>query len=405
MVWIHGGAFEGGGTVDPSSDCHKLAKENPDVIFASIEYRLGIFGFFHLSHLPDGSEYPNAQNLGLLDQMMALKWIHENIEGFGGDPDRVTIFGESAGGASVTLLPLMKGSHAYIRRFIAESGASSLSRTVEQSIEATTELMEALGCETVADLKQVPDEKLLLVSATLLGMRNIGPERDGIFLPLDTYASYGEGVVADIEMMHGCNKDEFHYFAKIMGIEAFTPWGEKKKQAKLAQYSEEDRKLAESFCADIHGRDDFESSSRFLDQVWFNGPLIRQSEEQAKAGGKSFTYYFSTEARDPVLRSGHGVEVATVLGKPELGKEQGMDFDETFSKVVRAMWVQFAKCGDPSLTAEMSPDGKAHEWPAYDVENKYVMVLDESDIHVAPEAECKIVDWERMYPLTDYYVC
>ena len=108
MVWIHGGAFEIGSTAEPREEGTNFVKENPDVILVSVEYRLGVFGFFHLSHLPDGGDYPDAQNLGLLDQVMALKWVHENIAAFGGDPDNVTIFGESAGGASVTSLPLIE---------------------------------------------------------------------------------------------------------------------------------------------------------------------------------------------------------------------------------------------------------------------------------------------------------
>lgn len=91
MVWIHGGAFELGGTVEPVSELHNFVKENPEVIAVSITYRLGVFGFFHLSHLSDGKDYPDAQNLGLMDQIAALKWIHENIANFGGDPDNVTI--------------------------------------------------------------------------------------------------------------------------------------------------------------------------------------------------------------------------------------------------------------------------------------------------------------------------
>ncbi|MBQ6968745.1 MAG: carboxylesterase family protein, partial [Synergistaceae bacterium] len=106
MVWIHGGAFEYGGTAEPREDGGNFVRENPDVIFVSIAYRLGAFGFLHLSHLPDGNDYPDAQNLGIMDQMMALKWIHENVANFGGDPDNVTIWGESAGGDSVTTLPL-----------------------------------------------------------------------------------------------------------------------------------------------------------------------------------------------------------------------------------------------------------------------------------------------------------
>ena len=102
MVWIHGGAFESGGTIDPMFDCVNFMKENPDVIVVTIAYRLGVMGFLHLSHLSDGKDYQDSQNLGLLDQKMALKWVHENIAAFGGDPDNVTIFGESAGAASCT---------------------------------------------------------------------------------------------------------------------------------------------------------------------------------------------------------------------------------------------------------------------------------------------------------------
>ncbi|MBQ6919938.1 MAG: carboxylesterase family protein, partial [Synergistaceae bacterium] len=123
MVWIHGGAFEVGGTVETREEGTNFVKENPDIILVSVEYRLGVFGFFHLSHLPDGKDYPDAQNLGLMDQIMALKWVHENIANFGGDPENVTIFGQSAGGGSVSLLPLIEGSHKYFKRVIAQSGS------------------------------------------------------------------------------------------------------------------------------------------------------------------------------------------------------------------------------------------------------------------------------------------
>ena len=130
MVWIYGGAFDVGGTTDPQYDCHNFIQENPDVIVVTITYRVSFFGFFHLSHLPDGKDYPDAQNLGLLDQIKALKWVHENIAGFGGDPDNVTIWGESAGAASCTLLSLIKGSHQYFKRVIAQSGAPAQMRSL-----------------------------------------------------------------------------------------------------------------------------------------------------------------------------------------------------------------------------------------------------------------------------------
>lgn len=171
MVWIHGGAFEIGGTAEPREEGTNFVKENPDVILVSIEYRLGIFGFFHLSHLPDGKDYQDAQNLGLLDQIMGLKWVHENIAAFGGDPENVTIFGQSAGGGSVSLLPLIKGSHKYFKRVIAESGSPVFTRSTEEAIACTNEMMEKLGCKTVADLQKVDVEKFLKTAGSVLELR------------------------------------------------------------------------------------------------------------------------------------------------------------------------------------------------------------------------------------------
>ena len=118
----------------PTSDLFQSSFQQY-ICLLSIEYRLNALGFLHLSHLPDGADYPDAQNLGLMDQLAALKWIHENIAGFGGDPENVTIFGQSAGGGSVTLLPLIEGSHRYFRRIIAQSGSPAFCRSTEQAID------------------------------------------------------------------------------------------------------------------------------------------------------------------------------------------------------------------------------------------------------------------------------
>ena len=402
MVWIHGGAYEAGGTVDPMFDCHNFVKENPDVIVVTIAYRLGVFGFLHLSHLPDGKDYPDSQNTGLLDQLMALKWVNENIAGFGGDPDNVTIFGESAGAASCTLLTLIKGSHAYFRRVIAESGSVNLTRSSEEAIGCTDKLMEALGCRTVADLLKIDAEKLLETASAILFLHQF-PERDGKYLPKDTFEACAKGAVKDIVFLVGCNKDEMDYFVYSFGLEGWNDWVTKRKKGKLSQLPDEEKALVDSFRNDVKG-DSYEPDSRLLSQSWFNAPIIRLSEEQTKAGGRCYTYYFTPESPDPIMKCGHAIELASVFNHPEMSADTGRAFDETFSRTLRKMWVQFAKSGDPSLTAEQSPDGKAKEWPLYDLKDKQVMVFDEFNIHPEKESERKIVDWDRTYFLTKYYV-
>ena len=408
MVWIHGGAYEVGGTADPNYECHNFVEENPDVIVVCVGYRVGVLGFFHLSHLADGGDYPDAQNLGLLDQLMALRWVHENIAAFGGDPDNVTIWGESAGAGCCTMLPLVDGAQKYFRRVIAQSGTPGQTRSAEEAIRITDEIMKALGCKTVADLQKVSAEELMETWGRLFGLFQVlgirtAPERDGKLLPLNTWEPYANGAAKDIAILQGCNKDEFNTFVPPFGVEGFTAWGKQRLEEILARMTDEEKALVKSYIQSIEG-DDYEPYSRLIGQMLFIAPQIRLSEEQTKGGGKSYTYYFTVESSLPIIKAGHAIEVSTVFKHPEDTCFSGRVFDETFGKTMRRMWVQFAKTGNPSLTADQSPDGKAKVWPLYDQKDKQVMVLDEFDIHPAKEAELKIVDWERTYFLTNYYM-
>ena len=402
IVWIHGGAYAYGGTVDPLYDFHNFVEENPDVIVVSVAYRLGVLGFLHLSHLPDGKDYPDAQNLGLMDQLKALKWVHENIAAFGGDPANVTLMGESAGGGSVTSLSLIKGSHQYFKKVIALSGNPGLSTSTESAIAATNELLGALGCKTVADLQKIDAEKLVAVASELLPLR-LAPERDGNLLPKNPWEAVAGGAVKDITYLHGVNKDEMNFFLVEMGgPEPFNAWAAARMDWKLASMTAGEKALAESFCKDVKG-ESYEPYCKWFSQLMFNAPCIRLSEEQVKAGGKSFTYYFTVESALPLMKSAHGMALAPLFKHPDMVADTGRAFDETFSKTMRKMWVQFAKTGNPSISAALSPDGKAKEWPLYDLKEKKVMVFDEFNIHPEKEAQRKIVDWERSYFLTNYY--
>ena len=117
---------------------------------------------------------------------------------------------------------------------------------------------------------------------------------------------------------------------------------------KMAQCTEEEKKLIESYCADCPG-EDYEVLSKFLDQYWFNASLIRTAENQVKAGGKTYVYYFRVEFSIPMMKSGHAIELSELFNHPEETLVTGRQFDPTFSKTMRKMWVQFAKSGRLSL--------------------------------------------------------
>ena len=215
--------------------------------------------------------------------------------------------------------------------------------------------------------------------------------------------AYEKGAAKDFDIMQGCTKDECSYFVAGMDLDIFIPWAENCKAEKLAQCTGEERALAESFCENLPG-EDYDKLSHFLDQYWFNAPLIRTAENQVKGGGKTYVYYFRVESSIPMMKSGHAIELSELFNHAEETLVTGREFDKTFSKTMRKMWVQFAKCGNPSLPADVSPDGKAREWPLYDLEDKYVMVFDEFNIRAEKESAMNIVDWEKTYFLTKYYV-
>ena len=145
------------------------------------------------------------------------------------------------------------------------------------------------------------------------------------------------------------------------------------------------------------------SAISYISKSYWNAPTIRLAENQTKAGGKVYTYLFTPESSIANVKSGHAIELPAVFNHPEQNSLSGRTFDATYTKTLRKMWVQFAKTGNPSLSATESPDGKAKEWPLYDLGDKKVMVLDEFDIHPEKESERKIVDWENSYFLTKYY--
>ena len=303
----------------------------------------------------------------------------------------------------MTLLPLIDGAQKYFRRVIAESGTPVFTRSTEESIACTNEVMELLGCKTVADLQKVDVEKFLHEAGIALNLRTWA-ERDGRILPLDPYAAYADGAAKNVDLLQGCNKDEMGYFVWGFGVDAYNAFADDRKAKKMSQLTADEKALVESYCKEAGDvSPEYTCDTRLFDQLVFIAPLFRMSENQTKAGGRNYTYFFTPESGTPLIRSGHAIELSVVFNHPEETLVTGRTLDETFCKTMRKMWVQFAKTGNPSLSADISPDGKAKEWPLYDLRDKKVMVFDEFDIHPARESELKILDWDRTYFLTRYY--
>jgi para-nitrobenzyl esterase len=211
MVWIHGGGFVGGGSSEPRQDGAILAARG--VVVVSMNYRLGMLGFFVHPALTAESPHHAAGNYGLMDQAAALAWVHANIGAFGGDPENITLFGESAGSFSVSALMASPLATDRIAKAIGESGAAFFNRTLPFAPLAEREMTDPalaksiLGTGDLAALRAMPAE-MLAAKAALRSDKAFPPDIDGYVLTAPLPQIYAAGRQAHIPLLAGWNADE-----------------------------------------------------------------------------------------------------------------------------------------------------------------------------------------------------
>ena len=364
MVWIYGGSYMSNGTVNPRNWGDAFVKAHPGIVFVSINYRLGLLGFLDLSSLPDGKAYARSGNLGILDQVEALRWIKRNIRAFGGDPDNVTLFGHSAGAGSIAILSSIDEAQGLFRRAIMQSGSVALTSSREDCQSLTQRVIDATNAESVADLQALSTEDIIALNDKV-GKFFRFPERDGSLIPEDPYSRFN-GFNAGIDMLIGTAADESRYWVDAMG-------GEEDFGMAIQLWY---RYMSMSF-----DKNQRENASRFLDRVpkdnpWpvaelfndlmFRGPAIEMAQRHAASGGRTYMYYWAKSLSDPIYGACHGSEVSYVLNTGRQIKT-GDQHNPALEREVQQMWVNFAVTGNPSTPL--------HYWPAYDGTQRATMVL------------------------------
>ncbi len=368
MVWIHGGGFATGSASSDWYDGRHLARQG--VVVVTINYRLGPFGFLAHPALSDESERGVSGNFGLLDQIAALEWVRDNIGALGGDPGRVTLFGESAGSASICTLmvsPLAKG---LFHRAIAQSGGVHEDQRHLSQERNGLEPMEAIGrriaktldChradDVAAALRAIDAKRLLAAAKPSLGLFGqgvrFGPVVDGWCVPYDPALMWADGKQARVPLMVGTNADEGRLFLRW-----FPPVG-------MDFYQGAVRKLFGGYAERVLGLypavDDSEVAERIsglITDTTFVMPARALVRAMDKIGSKAWMYRFTRVApklRDAGLGATHAAEIPYVF--QTLTSEGYDQADRDLARTMAAMWVRFAANGDPN-----SAD---HPWPTYD---------------------------------------
>ena len=382
MVWIHGGAYIQGGACTDEYDGTNFVKNHPDVIFASIDYRTDLLGFINLSKVPGAEEYKDSANLGLLDEIQALAWLKENAAAFGGDPERITIFGESAGGGSVSALTIAPQAKGMFKRAIMQSGVSSgFLRTAEKSIKHTDKIMEISGAKNINDLLALNKTDLRKI-ATIINSENptdyTYPQCDDIVVPLNIKGTLDSDQRNGLDIMIGTTKDEYNYWTMLLGKELNLKSMHSSRDTMLAKMTEDQKARYETFMS-LQKGDEYNKMLQYINYIAFHCPSRYEAKTHAANKQNTYVYYFTEESNDPDLLSCHGYDLGFVLGNVEENKAKNIPAAWKLSKIMQQMWVNFAKTGDPSLNDGEVDGIGAIKWDKF-VSNDYpVMIFDSAE--------------------------
>ena len=401
MFWIHGGAYAVGSGAQISYSGANLVQVHSDIIMVNINYRLNMYGFMDFSSVPGGESFGTAPCNGLLDQAVALRWVHENIAAFGGDPDNVTIFGQSAGGGSVSILPVMKEANRYFQKVIAQSGSTGLAFPVgcEAAQGKTKALLEYTGCKTMDDIMALSEEKLQEAYVNAVGKFTSCPYYGNEVLPEAPIELYKKGYAKHITIMAGSTADEARLFmgeGPCLSLEEQKTFAQRAVGDAVPYLKEEDKKYYEEFKQVCRFKEPGLIETEFIDELMFRIPMLKQLDVQS-AFNRTFCYYWSYPGSNADMGAAHSVELIFVFNFRGIGTGStfnGTNIPDEIFTAVQQTWTNFARCGDPSTDRI--------DWKPYSVDDQNVMVIaGPDDLHI--EHNLLADQYKAVLPLLDYY--
>jgi para-nitrobenzyl esterase len=399
MVWIHGGAFSLGSGSEAMYRSGKIAQRG-DVVLVTTNYRLGALGFLNLDKVT-GGKIPSTGNEGLLDQVAALTWVKDNIENFGGDPDNVTIFGESAGGMSVSCLMVLPKARGLFHRAIIESAVGAIGRPLENSIYTAETFLKIaeISVDDTPGLMKMPIQKILDVQTKVAGETDQGeapciPVADGVIMPLMPLETFLKGKAAKVPTLIGSNLDEQKLFSLMNPLHAKM---DDSMLIKLLSRNVPEKDIP--MIIDIYKREKekrgenirpFDLYSAINTDIMFRNIALHITEAQKDNGIPAYNYLFTwkSPAAGGIFGATHALEVGFVFGTmDDMFCGTGPAADRLAERMQDA-WTAFARTGDPSCES-------IGDWPVYGTERKTMIISEDCRVEKAVyEEERKI--WEKV---------
>jgi len=389
MVWIYGGAYKVGSADSPGYDAQRIARDG-DVVVVTFNYRVGIEGFAVIDGAP--------ANRGLLDQVAALEWVRDNISAFGGDPDRVTAAGESAGAGCLAALLAMPRADGLFRRAIVQSMPGTF-LSPELGASVGTAIAAELGlASTVRDLAAVPPHELVLAGESLAARQHefekvwgqlashdtlFAPVVDGEVLPTTPWEALADGAARGVDLIVGHTRDECRLFLVMRGRAGRITVSDAARALAVFGPGQDGEKYRAAFPE--------ASAEQLYAQVQtdslFRMPTLRLADAQTAGGGRAYLYELGWEVPGAggLLGACHGLDLPLLfgtfgasLGPLLFGPEPSAEAFAAAAQL-RRTWTTFAATGDPG-------------WPGYDPEHRLTQVFDSvTTVSAYPEERSRLL--------------
>ena len=341
LVLFHHGDFTCGGSVDPLLYGDSFVTAHPDTVFVSFNYRLGIFGFIDFSEVPGGEACPDTLNLGLLDQIAALKWIQNNIASFGGDPDRITVLGFESGASSILLLAASAQAKGLFRRvFIINDSPMSAYDTPEASRILAKDLLKETKARTMEELLQLKTEALK-DAAQRLWKDMCAPTCDGHLIPSDVYQAFRDGAASDIEFIIGIPSSQAQVFKSLAGRQKYIE-GISVALSDMLDYMDETAVSAmQAYIEAQKGSStELEVKSGLADQ-WFALCIYRVAVKLSESGKQVHLLYWDEKPLIENLGSGTIDAIAVLLGNSDELRMYGSVMNADQSEILQSLLYKF----------------------------------------------------------------
>jgi para-nitrobenzyl esterase len=377
MLWLHGGGFTSGSGNWLLYDGARLARTQ-DVVVVPVTHRLNVFGYLYLEEL-GGDAFKGASNVGMLDIVAALEWVRDNIANFGGNPNNVTIFGQSGGGGKVGALLGMPAAKGLFHRAIGMSGAFVQGVPKDRATETAQKFLAATGAKTVAEMQALPMEQVRDAFLKTNGLA-MQPVVDGRTMPANPFAPTASAIMADVPLMMGTVEHEVNFFPTTM----IEPIEDADLLARVKQAARvEDAKGKEIIELYKHGRPN--ASNVELSQIIASdngmrvGPITQAERKSEQGTAPVYSYYFRwlSSVRSGKLRSYHCLDIPFAFDNVEVATSMTGTLQSRYALATQmsTAFANFARSGDPNGAQGLPA------WPKFDTKTRATMVLnDESAV-------------------------